>query len=445
MSRWRTTLAFDADAKAVEVYRANMPGVEVRWEPVRASTLPRADVLLGGPPCQPFSVAGKRGGSEDDRDCVPDFIDAIGVVRPRMFLMEQVPGFTTFENGRYMQRCVAAMEAHGYSVEMRLLDAVHYGVPQCRLRAWFWGVRRDLPIVRRWPRPTHAWPVPDGECMFGGDLLPAVTVGQALGLDGVYDARNDNVLGPDRPCGTILGNAQATGGGAGHYAIQSHADPARGVDEPAQTLRSGGNGHDGCCVRMIGGIQRLVGRSIQHTKPVHGIDEPSLTITDSQGTFSGVGIHEYRWSDAMLQKHPPASPASPAPTVQAKWFKGGAEGLVEIDTKQKRTRRSVDAPALAGDSRHTLNVRRLTVDEVARLQSMPDDWVWPESVAKTHRYRVVGNGWACLLAKRLGEAFAESDSESETVVDLFCGGGLGAVGWHGRAWQYTADAKEYRA
>ena len=354
MTRWRTITAFDADAKAVEVYRANMPGVEVRWEPVRASTLPRADVLLGGPPCQPFSVAGKRGGSKDARDCVPDFIDAIGVVRPRMFLMEQVPGFTTVEDGRYMQRCVAAMEAHGYSVEMRLLDAVHYGVPQFRLRAWFWGVRNGLGIVRRWPRPTHAWPWPEQQCMFGGDLLPAVVVGEALELDGWTDRR-------------------------GRYC-------SRGGRLP------------GC----------------------------------------GDTTLEYHWSDAMRQKHPPASPVSPAPTVQAKWFKGGAEGWVEIDTKQKRTRRSVDAPALAGDSRHTLNVRRLTPDECARLQSVPDDWVWPESVAKTHRYRIIGNGWACLMAKRLGDAFGESDPESETVIDLFCGGGLGAVGWHGRAWEYRA-------
>lgn len=354
MTRWRTITAFDADAKAVEVYRANMPGVEVRWEPVRASTLPRADVLLGGPPCQPFSVAGKRGGSKDARDCVPDFIDAIGVVRPRMFLMEQVPGFTTVEDGRYMQRCVAAMEAHGYSVEMRLLDAVHYGVPQFRLRAWFWGVRNGLGIVRRWPRPTHAWPWPEQQCMFGGDLLPAVVVGEALELDGWTDRR-----GRVRYC-------------------------SRGGRLP------------GC----------------------------------------GDTTLEYHWSDAMRQKHPPASPVSPAPTVQAKWFKGGTEGLVEIATKQKRTRRSVDAPALAGDSRHTLNVRRLTPDECARLQSVPDDWVWPESVAKTHRYRIIGNGWACLMAKRLGDAFGESDPESETVIDLFCGGGLGAVGWHGRAWEY---------
>lgn len=421
MSRWRTTLAIDADAKAAEVYRANMPGVEVRWEPVRASTLPRADVLLGGPPCQPFSVAGQRGGSEDARDCVPDFIDAIGVVRPRMFLMEQVPGFTTFEDGRYMQRCVAAMEAHGYSVDMRLLDAVHYGVPQFRLRAWFWGVRNGLGIVRRWPRPTHAWPWPEQQCMFGGDLEPAVVVGEALELDGwtdrwgrvrycsrggtgvevgagvvgIYDAQNDRAHGPGRPCGTLQGIAQAKGGGAGHYAIQSHADPARGVDEPAQTLRSGGSGHDGCCVR----------------------------------------VHEYRWSDAMLQKHPPASPASPAPTVQAKWFKGGAEGLVETLSAPSPT---VTNGGTGTGGAEPIFVRRLSVQEVQRLQSVPDDWVWPESVAKTHRYRIIGNGWACLMAKRLGDAFGESDPESETVIDLFCGGGLGAVGWHGRAKEYRA-------
>lgn len=356
MTRWRTITAFDADAKAVEVYRANMPGVEVRCADISlVKHFPRADVLLGGPPCQPFSVAGQRGGSEDARDCVQDFIDAIGVVQPRMFLMEQVPGFTMFENGRYMQRCVAAMEAHGYTVEMRLLDAVHYGVPQFRLRAWFWGVRNGLGIERRWPRPTHVWPWPEQQCMFGGDLEPAVVVGEALELDGWTDR-----WGRVRYC-------------------------SRGGRLP------------GC----------------------------------------GDTTLEYRWSDAMLAKH---SPASPAPTVQAKWLKGGAEGLIEIDTKQKGTRRSVDAPApaLAGDSRHTLNVRRLTPDECARLQSVPDDWVWPESVAKTHRYRIIGNGWACLMAKRLGDAFGESDPESETVIDLFCGGGLGAVGWHGRAWEYRA-------
>ena len=55
-------------------------------------------------------------------------------------------------------------------------------------------------------------------------------------------------------------------------------------------------------------------------------DEPSQTLVGHWQGHQQPEVHSYRWSDAMLQKHPPASPASPAPTVQAKWFKGGAEG-----------------------------------------------------------------------------------------------------------------------
>jgi site-specific DNA-cytosine methylase len=66
---------------------------------------------------------------------------------------------------------------------------------------------------------------------------------------------------------------------------------------------------------------------------------------------------------------------------------------------------------------------------------MPDGFLWPESSKKTHRYRIIGNGWASLMAKRMSEAFRAADPESRTVIDLFCGGGCGAVGWHGRAWE----------
>lgn len=71
-----------------------------------------------------------------------------------------------------------------------------------------------------------------------------------------------------------------------------------------------------------------------------------------------------------------------------------------------------------------------------RLQSCPDDFRWPEGISRTAMYRVIGNGWACGHAAAFSRALALADPDSRTVMDLFSGGGLGAVGWHQRYWVY---------
>jgi site-specific DNA-cytosine methylase len=78
-SRWHTILAIDFDRWAAETYRANFPGVRVECGAVAdwIDHLPGCDVLLGGPPCQPHSHAGKRQASKDKRDCGPDFVGAV--------------------------------------------------------------------------------------------------------------------------------------------------------------------------------------------------------------------------------------------------------------------------------------------------------------------------------------------------------------------------------
>ena len=64
---------------------------------------------------------------------------------------------------------------------------------------------------------------------------------------------------------------------------------------------------------------------------------------------------------------------------------------------------------------------------------------WPDGIGKTAAYRIVGNGQASLMVRRLRECLERVDPDSRTVVDLFCGGGVGAVGWHGRAWKYEPE------
>lgn len=185
MTAWHTLLAIDFDKHACAAYRANFPDTEVRCASVAdvLDSLPAADVVVGGPPCQPFSDAGENRGETDERDCIPDFIEAVRRVRPRHFLMENVRGLLKQKHARYFHFALDALAACGYIVQWRLLDAVNYGVPQFRERVWIWGVRRDLHgdgMHHAWPLPTHAWPPPDA-CMFGAALLPGITVGEAIG------------------------------------------------------------------------------------------------------------------------------------------------------------------------------------------------------------------------------------------------------------------------
>lgn len=410
---WRTLKAVDFDKAACAVYRANFPNVPVECGRVEDADLPAADVILAGFPCQPHSFAGERKASEDERDGGDAFLAAIERVRPRMFLGENVAGILSSEGGKYVQRLVSRMESMGYRVEVETLDAVDYGVPQFRSRVWFWGIRNDLRgVVHRWPNPTHMDPSKRG-ALFGEDHPPWVSCGEALGLGGVdiHRARGASVDRPDHPtsepCPTIGDGSGGSGGVLRVVGQVSHADEQRPIDTPASTLRSGGNGHDSCCVRVA-------------------------------------GVDEYRYSEAMYAKHPPAAPAAPAapaPTVQAKWYKGGAERLVSDDPIEH----TLPTHTIFGEPVKWIRkgdqwMRRLSPRECARLQSVPDDFVWPDAVSKSARYRIIGNGVACGIVVHLSRALAEADPLSCTVVDLFCGGGLWACGWHGRAWRAEREA-----
>lgn len=415
---WRTLLAVDHDPDAVACYRANVPAERVVCAEVSPDLLDglSPDVLLGGPPCQPYSTAGKREGGDDDRDGLPVFLACVEASRPRQVLMENVPGLLGTPE---LLAFVEELEALGYAVSWRELDAANYGVPQHRRRVWVWGIRDDAldsDRPREWPAPTHAHP--DRCAGLFGTLEPWVTCGEALGLapggggriDGASGWSGQRVLDAGRPAFAVTGEGTnpdlvrigtkrersearldqpactVATDGRDELRLKSHADAPVGIDRPAPTLRSGGAGHDGCRLEL------------------------------------------YRWSESMREKHPPAQPAQPAPTVLAKWAKGGAEGLIAPDG---------------------VRVRRLTPDECARLQSVPDAWVWPEverkggklvPMPKTAKYRIVGNGWACRMAHAMSLALRAADPGAETVASLFCGGGLGDAGWHGWFWEPAGKA-----
>jgi len=94
---------------------------------------PMADIVIGGPPCQPFSVGGNQRGSEDARDGFPIFISAVKKLKPSIWIFENVRGLM-FKNKWYLDRTISEMKGMGYTVDTHLVNFSKHGVPQNRER-----------------------------------------------------------------------------------------------------------------------------------------------------------------------------------------------------------------------------------------------------------------------------------------------------------------------
>ncbi|MCX6024532.1 MAG: DNA cytosine methyltransferase [Chloroflexi bacterium] len=132
------------------------------------------DLIIGGPPCQTFSAAGRRAGgvigTSDDRGMLfNEYIRILTAVQPKAFVFENVYGLTGASDGADWQAIQAAFHATGYHIFHRILDAADYGVPQHRERLFIVGLRQGF---FRFPRPTHG---PDSR-----DRLPHFSAGEAI-------------------------------------------------------------------------------------------------------------------------------------------------------------------------------------------------------------------------------------------------------------------------
>jgi DNA (cytosine-5)-methyltransferase 1 len=168
-----------------ETLRINRPSWDIRsgakFGDVRAAAFTPfrgVDVVHGGPPCQPFSVAGKQEGAGDPRNMWPDFIRCVLQTRPRAFIAENVPGLLDRKFVAFVSDNILGPLENAYTIFKFKLAASDFGVPQARRRVFFVGFRaaRD---AARWvqPVPSHG----DVGTLFG-PLLPYNTTRKSLGL-----------------------------------------------------------------------------------------------------------------------------------------------------------------------------------------------------------------------------------------------------------------------
>ena len=127
------TIGMEYDELCCKTYNNNLQGECITETITSKTTFPEADVIIGGPPCQPFSVVGKQLGNSDKRNGVPEFIRAIKEIKPRIWMFENVRGLL-YRNKDYFESCLNEFRKLGYDVEWKLLNCVDYQVPQKRER-----------------------------------------------------------------------------------------------------------------------------------------------------------------------------------------------------------------------------------------------------------------------------------------------------------------------
>jgi DNA (cytosine-5)-methyltransferase 1 len=404
----------DPFARAVLAYRypevrnlGDFTAIRGHW--LRRIGATPVELLVGGTPCQSFSVAGHRLGVDDPRgNLTLEFLGAVKRLRPRWVIWENVPGVLSIDSGRTFGTVLRTLAQLGYGTAYRILDAQHFGVPQRRRRVFVVGfagawqaaaavlferesLRRNL-APRRKPREIVTAITANSLGTCGGDpkqaqaghILPAEVVQHSVSakwakrtsgpsgnehhnlvahtLPGeAFDATEDGsgrgipILPVCEPCGTLNSNGKAAGSATQQDAESNLLVPiafsckdhgADAMDDLAPTLRA--MGHDASHPNA-GGQIAVAFRGCGQDGFVPREVTPPILATDG-GNVGVPMVFESRFA-----RNGRGAPDVVAPPLKAQ---SGSSG------------RGDGAPLLAT----WIAVRRLTPRECERLQGFPDDW-----------------------------------------------------------------------
>jgi len=162
----------EIDHNACNTLRFNRP----QWKVVEGDIqdyspkLPiELDLLAGGVPCPPFSVAGKQLGANDERDLFPEALRLVAELKPKAVMLENVRGLLDSIFDEYRTKIIQTLERLGYDTDWRLINASDYGVSQLRPRVIFVAMRKDIAPYFFWPNPNEKSPPTVGELIY--DLM----------------------------------------------------------------------------------------------------------------------------------------------------------------------------------------------------------------------------------------------------------------------------------
>lgn len=204
-------LSVELDENAVNTLRHNRPEWKVIqgdvadinvWNPADYAPgpgNPAIDLLAGGVPCPPFTIAGKQLGATDERDLFAWAVEQVNIIKPRALMLENVRGLSLPRFTGYRQHVLDRLREFGYAAEWRLLHASDYGVPQLRPRFVLIAMAPDDFAHFHWPKPIGDPPT------VGETLLPLMSANGWKGAEEWIKKAND--IAP-----TIVGGSKKHGG-----------------------------------------------------------------------------------------------------------------------------------------------------------------------------------------------------------------------------------------
>lgn len=218
--------ANDIDKDAVKTYKHNIGDhiFEGDISSVSTEEIPSCDIVIGGFPCQGFSIANIHRNMEDERNQL--YLQLIRVIQdknPSYFLMENVPGLLSLEGGKVFEMILNDINEIGYQCNWLLVNSADYGVPQTRKRVIFLGTRNDISEQIVFPEITHSetginglplWKtvadaIGDLPMEYSFDIPNHIGTKHKVKINGYLGNREIDWL---KPSPTILGRGGGTGG-----------------------------------------------------------------------------------------------------------------------------------------------------------------------------------------------------------------------------------------
>lgn len=262
--------ANDIDKDAVATYRENI-GDHIVCDDIKnidIGSLPDADVVVGGFPCQGFSVANRMRALDDDRNQLYKFFySTILIKQPKFFIAENVKGILSLGKGEAIKQIVTDFEEAGYITSVNLVNMANYGVPQGRQRVLIIGQRKDLgdTMLFHFPEPTHS---KDGK-----DLPRWISIKEAI----------DHFPDPDKENDVVNHVYSAYKVEYRNFTGHRKTDP----DKPSPTILARGNGKGGvCAIPHYNGKRRL---SIRESASVQTFPEDFHFIGAMNACYRQIG------------------------------------------------------------------------------------------------------------------------------------------------------------